>query len=567
MPGLDGRAERILRHHDQLIKRRAPWESHWQEVAEFVFPRGADFNREWTQGQKRTHRQYDAFGGAALNRFASALESGLVPRQSIWARLTTGDDHLDETPEIKRYLEELNRLMFHMRYAPAANFASQLNECFYSLGAFGTSVMYVFEREDGGTGYRAVHLGDVYIAENQHGIIDVVHRVIEPTTRQAVQRFGDDTPPRIRAAYDRGDYEDTHKIIHCVKPSEDYNSDYLDNRQFPVAEAWVYEPDELVVREGGFYEMPYLVSRYVTSPRETYGRSPAMMVLPDIKSANEVRRITLDAAALAIDPPWLLPHDNVLGDFSAEHGARNYGGVDEQGNQLVVPMITGAKPEIGEAMLADLHNTIDDAFLGIYFRVLLEHPQMTATQAMLIAQQQGQMAQPMIGRQQTEFLGPMIKRESGVLHRQGRAPEPPEELVEYLLEEQESLSVKYESPMVLAARQEEGIAILRTIEQLAPLVANLPPEEGSKVYRRFNKDKTVERLSMLNGVPMDVLYTDEELEEMDEAEQQQRQAAEAAQLALQAAPVAADAAKTMAETQAIQGNLPPTVPSLPARVT
>ena len=39
--------------------------------------------------------------------------------------------------------------------------------------------------------YRSVHLADMYIAENEHGIIDTVYRRMNCTTRQAVMMFPD----------------------------------------------------------------------------------------------------------------------------------------------------------------------------------------------------------------------------------------------------------------------------------------------------------------------------------------------------------------------------------------
>ena len=38
--------------------------------------------------------------------------------------------------------------------------------------------------------------------------------------------------------------------------------------------------------EGGYRTFPYAISRYVTAPGETYGRSPAMLALPSIKTLN-----------------------------------------------------------------------------------------------------------------------------------------------------------------------------------------------------------------------------------------------------------------------------------------
>jgi hypothetical protein len=41
---------------------------------------------------------------------------------------------------------------------------------------------------------------------------------------------------------------------------------------------------ESVVGEGGYRSFPYMVSRYVTAPREQWGRSPPLSALPDRSS-------------------------------------------------------------------------------------------------------------------------------------------------------------------------------------------------------------------------------------------------------------------------------------------
>jgi hypothetical protein len=65
-------------------------------------------------------------------------------------------------------------------------------------------------------------------------------------------------------------------------------------------------------------------------------------------------------------------------------------------------------------------------------------------------------------------------------------------------------------------------------------------------------DKVAKELARLNGMPSKVLYTDEEMEELDEQEAQSNQMSQM----LQAAPIAASAARDMAQAQALAGAAP-----------
>ena len=531
----------IMERQATLEARRSNWESLWEEVASRVFPRGDDFNRRHAPGADRSDGQFDAFPMMALNRFAAALESGLTPRSQVWHKLTTGEEDLDEDVEVGRYLDALNKTLWRARYAARANFSSQAHELYLGLGSFGTGAMYVEDNGARGIRYKSIHLGELYIAENADGVVDTVHRRFEMTARQAAQEFGDKIPEKVTVALEKGKTEDRFEFLHVVMPREQYDPYRLDADGLPWTDIYIHPDSKEIVRDGGFYEMPYCVSRYVTSSREIYGRSVAIMLLPDIKMLNEMRYTVIEAANMAVDPPVLLHDDGLLSEFRMEAGARNYGGVDDQGRQLAIPYDPRSRVDIGLEMIQDVKGQIDDGFLGVYFRVLLENPNMTATQALLIAQQQGQMTAPVIGRQQTEFLGPLIRRESGILFRQGRHPAMPEKLAEYLQETREPLGIEYESPMTRAAQAEDAVALMRTFEALAPWAQVSGPE----VYADFNPREIARIMADVNGVPRKAIYSDEEKAAI---EQQRAAQAEMATL-LAAAPVAAETAKTLVEAQ------------------
>lgn len=538
--------KRILDRQAALETRRANWDSLWSEVARRVMPYGDDFDTRHAPGTNRSEQQYDSFPMLALSRFAAALESGLTPRTAMWHHLATGEDEIDENVEVKRYLEALNNRIWRTRYAATSNFSNQAHELYQLLGAFGTGCMLI---EDAGNGvrYKSIHTGEIYIAENSHGIVDTIHRKFEMTARQAMQTFGKEAPEKIHKAVAKGHTEDQFCFLHVVMPREDYDPERLDAQGKPFTDTYVFLDDRSIIKDDGFYEMPFACPRYVTSSRETYGRSPAINLLADVKMLNNMRYTTIEAANLTIDPPMLLIDDGIMSEFRMEAGARNYGGVDSEGRQLVHPLQTGADIGLGLEMIQDTKHQIDDGFLGAYFRVLLENPNMTATQALLLAQQQGQMTAPVVGRLQTEFLGPLIRRESGILHRQGKHPPMPEVLAEWLASEEQPLGIDYESPMTRAARSEDAVAILRTFESLAPM-AQVDPT----VYARFNVSEVAQILADVNGVPAKALYTDDEME----AKKAQQEQAQALGQILEAAPIAAETAKTLSDIQVQSQNNP-----------
>jgi hypothetical protein len=139
----------------------------------------------------------------------------------------------------------------------------------------------------------------------------------------------------------------------------------------------------------------------------------------------------------------------------------------------------------------------------------------------------------------------MIRRELDLLAEAGQLDDL--EIPEVLLERGGLYDIEFDSPLSRARMAEGGVAVLRTFEQLAPLAAAIGPERAATVYRKFKIDDTAEYLAKVNGMPAELIKTDDELAEEEAAEQQQ---AEIAQV-LQAAPVAASAARDLAQAQAL----------------
>jgi len=559
----DSRAEQIIDQQQKLRGMRANWDNLYQEVADRVWPTMADFNVKRTSGEKRTEKIFDATACLALDRGTSAFHSLMVPDSQMWHGLTLGKDQgLMEVVAVKAWLDEIRKALFAMRRSPKANFSGQALECIRSLLAFGTLAMFTEDVPGRGVRYKSIHLAELDFTENKDGQIDTNYRRFEYTARQAVEAFGlDKLPPKIREKYDKKDEASKFEFIHYVAPE---TGRVRMGRRFQSC--YVSIEGKGLVEEGGYRRFPYHISRYATNPRETRGRGPAIVLLPDIKMLNEQEKTRLRAGHLAVDPPLLLFEDGSLQGFQMRPRALNYGGVDEQGRQLVVPLQTGANLPWATELLEERRKLINEGFWLTLFQILVDNPQMTATEAMLRAQEKGQLLAPASGRQMTEWLNPMIRREIDILTEMGKIPEPPEEVLELLpvdfnefgmaeIDLAEVLDIESTSPLSRLIRSEDSIAILRTFEQLAPM-AQIDPT----VYDEFHPQRVAAELAEINGVPAKVRRTEKEKRELAEA----KVAALQQKQLLEAAPVAASAARDLSQAAATAGNVPRSIPSLEA---
>lgn len=562
----ESRATEIIDCQQKLRGMRSNWDNLWQEVADRIWPQMADFVMQRTAGEKRTEKIFDSTAPLALDRGSAAFYSLIVPDSQLWHGLALGRDQgLMENVAIKAWLDDIRKVLFSMRRSPRSNFASQAQECIKSLLGFGTLAMFTEDVPGRGIRYKSIHLAEIDVSENKDGQIDTMYRRFEYTARQAVEEFGiENLPDKIKEKFEKKDENSKFEFIHYVAPNDQYDSSRrFANQRFKSC--YVSVEGKGVVEEGGYRRFPYHVSRYATNPREVYGRGPAIVLLPDIKMLNEQEKTRLRAGHLAVDPPLLLFEDGSLQGFQMRPRALNYGGVDEQGRQLVVPLQTGANLPWATELLEERRKLINEGFWLTLFQILVENPKMTATEAMLRAQEKGQLLAPPVRRQETEWLGPMVRREIDIATEMGRIPPPPPEVLEMLpmdfdpetgfgeIDLAEVLDIEYTNPLARLIRSEDSIAILRTFEQLAPM-AEIDPT----VYDEFHPQRVAAELCEINGVPAKVRRTEKEKKQLADAKAQQAQLANT----LEAAPVAASAAKDLAQAAATAGSVPGALPAL-----
>lgn len=544
----DSRADECIRQQEQLESTRGIWESHWREVAERVRPNQNYFQRkERPDGDKRMDKVFDVTAMLALPKFAAAVISMAFPSNQRYQSLVPGDPSLEDDPQIKRYLEGLTDLLFRVRYAPHANFISQSGESILDVGAFGTGILFVDDVLGLGIRYKSFPLAECYIAEDAHGRTDTLHRKFKFSAHQAATLFGlDKLPERMRTAYDKNRNE-KFDFLHCVVPNPEKKPGRRDYRGMDYWSCYIAYEDRKLIDEGGFRVFPFAIPRYETNARECYGRSPAMNVLPAIKLLNEQKKTVLRAGQRVVDPPIMLSDDGSLAAFNVRPNALNYGYVGPDGRPLALPFHTEGRVDIGLDMMKAEQEAINDAFLVTLFRILVEEPQITATEAMLRAQEKGQLLAPTMGRMQTELLGPTTQREIDVLFHAGVIDAVLGPMPKKLLDAGGEIKIEYQSPLNLAQRAGAGMAIMNTLQAIAPLA-----QVDQSVMLVFDPVEMARELADINGMPAKCVRSPDEVEAL----KAQASQAQAAQQLLAAAPVAAGAAKDLAQAQALAGAAP-----------
>lgn len=532
----------------QLCLGRNTFAAHWEECASLIVPEQRNtffYNSLNTPGEKKTDRQVDASGMIALARFAAICDSLLTPRNMKWHGLAADDDYVMKDRQTQLWFEDTTKKLFKYRYAPLANFSSQNNACFKSLGAFGNAPLFVDKFDDPvikGLRYKSLPIGQLYLMENHQGLVDGFCRHFRLTARQHKKAWPEKFPENLLPALE-GHSETLYNYLHFVYPREDRDPERLDEKGKKYVSLYFCIEGRCLLSEGGYNTFPLACGRYEQTAGEVYGRGPAMQVLPALKTLNAEKRVFLTQGHRAASPTYLTTDDGII-DFTARPGALNKGGMSSDGKPLIGTLPVG-DVNITKEMMQDEKSIINDAFLVTLFQILTETPQMTATEVIERVNEKSILIAPTVGAQQTGYLGPLIDRELDLLAEQGLLlPMPPR-----LREAGGSYQVVYTSPLSKAMRAQEAAGFFRTVEGVRELV-NITGDPS--LLDTFNFDAATPEIAEINGVKPSWMATPDQIQQKRIGRAQQQRM----QQEIQAAPAKAAMMKAAA-AQAKAGMLQP----------
>jgi len=528
-------AEEICKRFDKLHADRGAVMSHCQEIAEFIYTRRASFNTERTEGDKRQQRIYDSTGTHAHELLGAGLHGMASNPASRWFSMKTDDEGLNGLDTVRTWLDDVADRMYSRMHSPRSSITTHLHELYLDLAAFGTAVMFIGTTKDETLLFQTRFLGECVIDENAEGSVDTVIREFTLTVRQMVQKWGDQVSEDVRKKHADGKLDDKITVLHAVFPREDRDDQKETPDNMPYASIYVEKKAKNELQNGGFEEFPYAVPRWYKASGERYGRSPAMSALPDVKMLQEMMKTTIKAAQKIVDPPLLVPDDGMIGPVRTVPGGLNF----YRGEREIVPLMTGGNIPISLEMMQDLRTRIMNTFFVDQLQFSGD-AKMTATETMQRTEERMRLLGPILGRMETELLGPIVTRVFGIMIRAGEFPPQPQELdgVEW--------RVEYSSPIALAQRGQKvdrAVMMLTIAGQMAAFDPN--------IMARFDSENFLPWIAGELGVDPDLVLDDSEFEQKQQAQQMANMAGPA-QVAADAFAKAGQGAKAFAEAGAMQ---------------
>jgi hypothetical protein len=523
----------LLKRFGKLVTQRQTWESHWQEVADYMMPRKADVTKQRSKGDKRSELIFDSSPLHAVELLSASLHGMLTNPSTPWFSLRFKNVDTGDADEANEWLQDTTEKMYDA--FNRSNFQQEIFELYHDLITFGTASMFIEEDADDIIRFSTRHIGEIYISENNKGRIDTVFRKFKISARAAILQFGEkNVSNALRGTAMKDPYEEV-TILHVVYPRENYDPKKKDAKNMPFASCYIELDNKHEVSQSGFNEFPYVVPRYLKASFEIYGRSPAMTALPDVKMLNEMSKTTIKAAQKQVDPPLLVPDDGFILPVRTVPGGLNFYRAGTR--DRIEPLNIGANNPLGLNMEEQRRNAIRDTFY-VNQLMMQNGPQMTATEVVQRNEEKMRLLGPVLGRLQSELLRPLIDRTFAILLRKKIFRQAPQFLAG------QDIQIEYVSPLAKAQRSSELQSVMRAIEIFGSL------SKISPVFDHIDIDALVTYLADIVGVPAKVLNSQAQVNAIRQKKQQemmQQQQMQQMQQIAQAGGAVAPLAKALPE--------------------
>ena len=205
--------KKLLKRFDRLKSNRQNWESHWQEVADYMQPRKADVTKTRSKGDKRTELIFDSSPLQSVELLAASLHGMLTNPSTPWFSLKFKASELEDEDEAKAWLEDATEVMYTA--FNRSNFQQEIFELYHDLITFGTAAMFIEDDDEDVLKFSTRHINEMYISENDKGRIDTIFRKFKLSARAAIQKFGSNVSDNIVTINRKDPYEEV-EILHAV---------------------------------------------------------------------------------------------------------------------------------------------------------------------------------------------------------------------------------------------------------------------------------------------------------------------------------------------------------------
>jgi hypothetical protein len=546
--------QELLALHGRSESDHHLMQDEWDDLAKLIRPSMGGMISPHQPGEKRTERIFDSTAPQAVSDLSNFLSAALTPSASAWLDLSFRDGKLSETKTAAKWLQDCTEVM--RTEILNSNFYAAFSELYADAVTFGTGVVQADGRYDQLGKFEGLHFESVWIKEvtalaNQYGDLTTTFRCYEQTALQWAGKFGKDVGERLLKI--SGEKPETPvKFLHVVYPRDLADIDregvmrgIAQEKKMPFASVWINLMDKVIVKEGGFMELPRYVVRWAKASNSIWGYGPGHLALPDIRTLNEAVRLELEAWERSIDRPMVTSPNNLMGDLNLGPG-----GLTVARRPQDLRPLTDATDFTLTAIKTD---ELRASILRTFYADLIREPSemKSGTTAYEVAKRI-ERAQRILGEtvgHLQSMLKWVVERSFQILFREGRLPPAPEGLLEL----GPKIDVRYISPL-RQSQEAQGVEQLTLfIGDVAQMAAiQQQAGEAPTALDWVNWDGAVEELAKRRNAWAAALNTEGDVQAIREERQQAQQAAAQAEQAANAAKAVRDVGAGVGADQALR---------------
>lgn len=544
---------------------RWSWLLHWQALAAMFLPRRWRWlfvvaNRMWN-GAPINDQIIDSTPLQAVRVCAGGLWTGLMSPSRKWFSLNSALPWLQLDQDAKEWLEDTaNRIdvVFHQ-----SNFYNMGAQMFQDVTVFGTSPMIIYEDAESVIRCYLPCPGEYYLANGSRFTNDTLYREFTLTIAQVVEMFRvENCPPDIQEMWNNGGGSLDSEVVvcHAIEPNFDLASRsgkkavrVLPHRYVFRETYWIRgQKSDRPLSLRGFFEKPFMSSRWAIVANEPYGRSPCMDALGDAKQIQLEALRKAEFIEKGVRPPMgadpelknepasIIPA--TITYMNTAGGKKGFWPLFEpnaQWLQGLVQDIAAVTSRIQSCLYVDLFMAIT-RMEGVQPRNELELTKRDLERL----QQLG----PVIELFETEFAGPAIQRTMEIMRRRGMLKPVPPSLRGV------PLKVEYQSIMRMASQSAEAISLKDFLTSMGAASAAAKAAQLPDPLRIVNLDEWGRNYADATHVKTKIIFTEDEVKQHDQVRAQEMEKAKQETQAPQAGLAAVKAASTLANTPLNNGS-------------
>lgn len=552
------RTSRYRKRLSSLRLEQTQWRQHWKEISEFLLP----FNGRYLEGQGSNETSETSYGltqnndgrkkhqkiinGSAkdaIRTAAAGMQGGLTSPSRPWFQLTLPDEDLAGFESVKEWLHMVRAGMLGV--FARSNFYGSVHSLYYELLGFGTANMIIDEDFDTVIRCRPMTIGEYMLGLDAQYRPESMYRQFSMSALQIRSMFGkgedklgglpDNVTSALQSATSWGN---RFEVVHAIEKSQYIDPSKADKRgmryksiYFPLAGG----DEDIVYQEAGYSSIPFVAPRWDVMGVDTYGKSPAMDALGDVKMLQKMEEKKLKALDKLVDPPMNAPMSMKQSGGTIVAGGVNWIDV-VQGGQGFTPayQVNPNLQQMGIEIERVEHRIQRMFYNDLFLAVLNNEKAMTAFEVAKKYEEKIMVLGPIFERLQSELLNSVIDRTFNIMLQLDVLPPIPREIPP-------GMEIKVEFIGLLS--QAQKMVETTSIEQLVGFTGNVA-KAYPDVLDKVDWDETVDQYATMLGVPPKVIRSDVKLAQMRAQAQKMKQA----QMMMQAAPAVADAAGAVQST-------------------